>query len=81
LLSMSLLTLLLNSSSIAFRISPIVAFVIPPDLSQCLVLTHCVSPTPWLESCDVVIPAPVVPDSMVSWLSFAVLFCDPSHFY
>ena len=65
LLSMSLLTLLSNSSHMAFRISSIVAFVIPPDLFHCLVFTHCVLPVPMLESCDVVVPAPVIPVAMV----------------
>ena len=74
LLSMSLLTLALNSSSMAFCISLIVAFVIPPYLSRCLVFTHCVSPAPRLSSFDAVVLAPVVPVAMVSWLLFAVGF-------
>ena len=72
--NMNLLTLLLNSSSMAFRISLIVAFVIPSDLSHCLMFTHCVSPAPRLVSFDVVVSAPVVPVAMVSWLLFAIGF-------
>ena len=49
----------------AFRISPIVAFVIPPDVSHCLVFTHCVLPAPGLVSVDVVVPTPVIPVAMV----------------
>ena len=72
-LSISLLTISSNSSYMAFRISQIVAFV-SPDLSDCLVFTHCVSPAPRLESFGVVVPAPVVPVAMVSLLSSAVGF-------
>ena len=65
LLNMNRLTLSLNSSSIAFRISPIVAFVISSDFSHCLVFNHCVSPAPSLVSVDGVVAAPVVPVAIV----------------
>ena len=76
-LSISLLTISSNSSYMAFRISQIVAFV-SPDLSDCLVFTHCVSPAPRLESFGVVVPAPVVPVAMVPWLLFAADFFNSS---
>ena len=76
LLNMNLLTLSLNSTSMAFRISPVIAFVIPPDLTHCLMFTQCVSPAPRLVSCDVVIPAPVPPVAMVpSLLDFSIPLC------
>ena len=78
LLRMSLLMLSLNSSSMAFRISPIVEFVIPSDLSHCLVFTRCVLPAPGLVPVDVVVPAPVVPVAMVPWLSFGIDSFDSS---
>jgi hypothetical protein len=37
---MNILTLLFNSSSIAFCVSPIVLFVVLSDFSHCVVLTH-----------------------------------------
>ena len=77
-LRMSLLTLSLNSSSMAFRISPIVEFFIPSDLSHCLVFTYRVLPAPSLVSVDVVVPAPVVHLAMLPWLSFGIGFFNSS---
>ena len=67
---MNLLTLSFNSSSMAFRMSPIVVFVAPSDFSHCLVLTHCDSPAPSLVSVDAVVIVPVVPVAMVPWPLF-----------
>ena len=75
---MNLLTLLLNSSSMSFRISPIVAFVIPSEFSHCLVFTHCLLPAHSLVSVDIVVLLPVVPVAMVSWPSFGIGSCNPS---
>ena len=72
LFTMNLLTLLFNSSSMAFRMSPIVVFVAPSDFSHCLVLTHCVSPAPSLVSVGFVVCVPGVPVALVHWQLFGI---------
>ena len=72
LLNINLPMLSLNSSYMAFCISPIVAFVLPSDLSHRLLFTHCVLPAPSLVSVDGVVPAPVVPVAMVSWMLLCI---------
>ena len=69
---MNILTLLLNSSSMAFRMSSIVVFVTPSDFSHCLVFTNCVLPTPSLVSVNVVVVVPGIPVAMVPCPSFGI---------
>ena len=56
----------------AFRISPIVVFIVPSEFSHCLVPTHGVLPASSLVSVDVVVVVPVVPVAIVPWLLFGI---------
>ena len=73
---MTLLTLVLNSSSMAFRIFLIVAFIIPPDFTQCLVLTHRVLLAPSLVPVDVIFLISFVLVVMILWPLFGIGFFD-----
>ena len=61
-----------ESSSMAFRISPIVAFVIPPEFNPCLVFTHCISHAPSLVLVDVFVLISFVFVAMIIWSSLGI---------
>ena len=74
LVDMNLLTLSLNLSYVASRISPIVAFIIPSEFPHYLVFTHCVLPAPTLVSVDVIVLISFVSVVMVLWPLFGIGF-------